>query len=458
MTSENEQKIERLGKKRLSRRDLLKLSAAGAVGITLAPLVSACGPAATTAPAATSAPVATTAPSTGGQQVNIRLLTWYMEQQDQFPKIISDYEAKNPNVKVELQLKTDVTGEYLPALLAAAAADDLPEIYAPHVHSVEFGRKGLGADLVKTLGADFMTDFFPSCINMFKDGDAVYAVGWMAQTMGIFYDPDQFAQAGITAEPETWDDTIKASNQIKEKIPGNLGFLEIGSDGFSVCDVWLPMITGFSDDVDFLRQLDFHEKKWTEQAVVDSLALYGKTVTEGCWQKNLTGMKSEDCDNALYVGKAAAYYDGSWAPTSFQKNAPADLMKRLKVMKTPAVKPGGRHWTGNSAGAAFSIANHSKVKDQAVAFFKYMYSPEVYAWAMNDSKSMPATKGAAAQITDPFMKIMSSWLPDGCRHWLTGPAAQVVADAIMDFTARKTTDPKEVAQIMEDGAAKQNYG
>jgi ABC-type glycerol-3-phosphate transport system substrate-binding protein len=217
------------------------------------------------------------------------------------------------------------------------------------------------------------------------------------------------------------------------------------------------MITGFSGDADTLRQLDFHEKKWTDQAVVDSLTLYGKTISQGLWQKNMTGMKSTDCATAFYQGKAAAYYSGSWNPTTFYQQAPADLMKRMKVMKTPAVTPAGRNWTGNSAGAAFSLSNHSKVKDQAVAFFKYMYSPEVYTWIMNDSKSMPATKSAIAQITDPFMQTMGSWLPDGCRHWLTGPAGQVIADAIMDFTAGKTTDPKAVAQAMEDGAAKLTY-
>ena len=440
-----------MSKKALSRREFLKTAASSAAGLAV---LAACQPAATSAPAATST---TSSSSAGGTPATIRWLTWYSEQQDQYPKIISDYEAKNPGIKIDLQLKTDVTGEYLPALLAAAAADDLPEIFGPHVHSVEFGKKGLAADMVTTLGTDFMTDFFPSCINMFKDGNAVYAVGWMAQTMGVFYDPDQFTQAGITAEPQSWDDMITASKQIKDKIPGNLGAMMIGSDGYSVSDTWLPMITGFSGDADTLRKLDYHEIPWTSQPVVDSLTLYGKTLSQGLWQKNLTGMKDSDCSTAFYQGKAAAFYTGSWSPTTFSKQMPADMFKRLKVMKTPAVTTGGRNWTGNSAGAAFSLANHSKVKDQAVAFFKYVYSPEVYAWAMNNSLSMPATKGAMATITDPFMKTMGSWLPDGCRHWLIGPEAQVIADAIMDFTAGKTTDPKQVAQIMEDGAAKQTY-
>lgn len=444
MSSDNSKQ----NKKRFSRRDFLKLGAAGAAGFAVSPLLAACSPE-TVAPA-------TSAPASGNPAV-VRFWSWYTDQQDQFPKIIADFEALHPNIKVNLELKSDVTGAYLPALLAAAAADDLPEIYAPHVHSVTFGKQGLGADLVKTLGADFMTDFFPSTINMFTDGAAVYAVGWMAQTMGIYYDPDLFAQAGINGEPETWDDMIVASNQIKSKLSGNLGILQSASDGFSVSDTWLPMITGASNDPDTLKKLDYHELPWTDKAVVDSLTLYKKTLDENLWEPNMTSMTQDLCRPALYTGKAAGFYSGSWNPGTFYKEGPPDLMKRLKVMKTPAFAAGGRHWTGNSAGAAFSLSNHSKNKDAAIEFFRYLYSPEVYSWTMNESSSMPSTKTAAAQVTDPLIKTMSSWLGDGCRHWLTGPAGQVIADAIMDFTAGKTTDPVAVAQLMEDGAAKLKY-
>ena len=99
---------------------------------------------------------------TSGNPATVRFWTWYVEQQDQFPQVIADFEEANPNIKVELRLIADVEGAYLPALLAAAAGDDLPEIYAPHVHSVEFGRQGLAADLKADLGADFIAEFFPS--------------------------------------------------------------------------------------------------------------------------------------------------------------------------------------------------------------------------------------------------------------------------------------------------------
>jgi len=52
---------------------------------------------------------------------------------------------------------------------------------------------------------------------------------------------------------------------------------------------------------------------------------------------------------------------------------------------------------------------------------------------------------------------MASWLPDGCRHWLTGPAGQIVADTIMEFTQGNITDPVEAANIMQEGAADLDY-
>ncbi|MBK8021552.1 MAG: extracellular solute-binding protein [Chloroflexi bacterium] len=221
MTAKNDHKT-----KQLSRRDFLKVTAGSAAGL-----------AATAASPVFSAPYLR---QSGSNPAVVRFWSWYTDQEDQFPKVIADFEAANPNIKVELQILADVTGAYLPALLAGAAANDLPEIYAPHVYSVEFGKQGLGANLLTELGADFMEDFFPSANSMFLDGDAQYAIGWMAQTMGFYYDPEMFAQAGIDGEPETWDDMIAAANMLKSALPGNLGMMQDATNGFSVNDLWFP--------------------------------------------------------------------------------------------------------------------------------------------------------------------------------------------------------------------------
>ena len=441
----------------ITRRDVIRKGAAGAAaGLALPSLLTATANAAGTTPAPTRRTQSRRV--TSGNPATVRFWTWYLEQEDQMPQVIADFEEANPNIKVEMRLITDVEGAYLPALLAAAAGDDLPEIYAPHVHSVEFGRQGLAADLKAELGAEFIDAFFPSMNSMFVLGDAQYAVGWMGQTMGIYYDPEMFAAAGIDGEPETWDEMIEAANLIKSNVDGNLGVMQQADNGFSVCDTWLPMITLYSDDPDTLRQLDERDgATWTDQAVVDSLTLYQRTIDEGLWQENMTGMDNTACLNAMYAGAGAAYYSGSWNPPTFYADGPPELVERLKVMKTPTLEAGGRHWTGNSAGAAYSISEHSPNKDAALTFMQYLYSPEVYSKVMIDSSSMPATKAAAELVTDPLILTMASWLPDGCRHWLVGPAGQIVADTAMELTAGNI-DAAGAAEAIEAEAATLDYG
>ena len=170
MTSNNDQS----GKNNVSRREFLKIGAATAAGLAVGAAV----------PALAASAKSTTRRYAQGNPTTVRFWSWYNDQNDAFVKIIADFEAKNPNIKVQLNMLTDVTGAYLPALLAAAATGnvaDMPEIYAPHVHSVEFGRKGIAADLNKELSADSLADFFPSANSMFIDGSALYAVGFMAQ-------------------------------------------------------------------------------------------------------------------------------------------------------------------------------------------------------------------------------------------------------------------------------------
>src|SRR5690606_899349 len=112
-----------------------------------------------------------------------------------------------------------------------------------------------------------------------------------------------------------------------------------------------------------VRLLDIGQARWNEQPVVDALTLYRKTLDGGLWQEGQTGMDQVACLNAMYAGRGAAFYSGSWNPGRIYKDAPPELLERLKVMKTPAVTAGGRHWTGNSAGAAFAVANNSANKD-----------------------------------------------------------------------------------------------
>ena len=64
---------------------------------------------------------------------------------------------------------------------------------------------------------------------------------------------------------------------------------------------------------------------------------------------------------------------------------------------------------------------------------------------------MPATKAAAATVSDPHVKIMTSWLLDGlgAPHILYGPGSETgLSNACVALVQGKTT-PKEAAASIQ---------
>ena len=87
---------------------------------------------------------------------------------------------------------------------------------------------------------------------------------------------------------------------------------------------------------------------------------------------------------------------------------------------------------------------------------KALISQGQFDEALRFAKSL-ATGTPAELVTDPLILTMASWLPDGCRHWLVGPAGQIVADTAMELTAGNI-DAAGAAEAIEATAATLDYG
>jgi ABC-type glycerol-3-phosphate transport system substrate-binding protein len=417
----------------ISRRSLLKAAATGIAGLGAASALAACG-----------------GSGGGNGKATVRMWTWYSQQQEVFPQLISEFEAAHPNITIENRIFGD-TNSYLPALQAAVSGGNPPEIFAPHVLALQYGNAGISADLLSELGSDFTADFFDSANQEYTDGGKQYALGWMAQTFGIFYDPRLLQQAGVTGEPETWDDLIAASLAVEQRT-GKIGTVFANNPGTNGLDLFLPMLTQLTDDPTFVLKLDKLSDglTWENPTVVQALELFDRLVKSGMFQDGINATQTTQAEQLLYTGEAAMLYMGSWVPQDFAQNAPPEFLQNYKVMQTPAIRPGARHWTANQAGAGLAVSATSPNKDAALEFIRFVYSTDRYAKAMNDSNSMPSTKSAAERVSDPVLKQMTSWLLEGngCPHILFGPGSSSTADplaAMIDGAA----GPQDTARAMQ---------
>ena len=388
----------------LSRRSLLRMGSAGAAALGAGPLLAACG--------SDGGSSGSGSGGGGSKKTTVRLWTWYTEDAKEFPRLISAFEAKNPNITIQNRI-FGTPDQFLPALAAAVSGGDPPEIFAPHVRALSYGKAGVSADLKKELGADFLADFFKSANDEYTLDGKQYAVGWEAQTFGLFYNPDLLAKAKVDpAGIETWDDLIAAAPKINA-----IGKAPVGvsaNPGTSGLDFFLPLLAQVSNDPTYFLRLDkLDGATWTDPTVVKALELMQKIVKGGVFQKGVNGTSGDQVAQLFYTGGSAMLFNGSWTPSTLVNNAPAEFVKKYKIMQTPAISAGAKHYTANQAGAGLAVSETSKAKDAALTFLKFIYSPDQYIQTMNNSNSMPCTNTAAEKITNPAVKQMASWLIQG---------------------------------------------
>lgn len=393
--------------------------------------------------------------SSSGSKAKVRVWTFYGEQQAQWPGLIKEFEAANPNITIENRIFGD-TDSYLVALQASVSAGDPPEIYAPHVLAIEYGKAGIGLDLADALGKDFLGNFFKSTNDEYTDDGKQYAIGWMAQTFGLFYNPKILDKAGVDV-PQTWDDLIAAAPAIRSKtglIPCSLS----NNPGPTGLDLMLPMVTQATDNPTLLLDLDMQRNNatWDSPPVIEALKNVKRLVDEKVCAPNINGVTDVQASAAFTNSKAAMYYSGSWEPQGFLTNAPKDFVKTYQVAETPAWKTGAKHWCANQAGAGLSVSAASKNKDAAVDLIKWLYEPDRYSKIMNQSNSMPSTMPAAEKITNPFMKKMTSWLTagNGCPHILFGKGSSDSAASQLAAVIGGQATPEKAAAAIQAGVKK----
>lgn len=421
----------------LSRRSVLRGGLAGAAALAAPAIVSGCD-----------SPDTGGSTSTGGK-ATVRLWTWYNEQRDEWPKLVDEFQSANPNVVVQNRVFGD-PDSYLPALQAAVSAGDPPEIFAPHVLAIEYGKAGVSANLTADLGEDFLKDFFKSTRDEYTDAGKQYALGWMAQTFGIFYDPALFAQAKADV-PETWDDLKVAADRLKAV--GKLPLAVSNSPGTSGLDFFLPLITQVTDNPQLVLDLDLQRNgaRWDSAPVIQALAKVDELNKAGALVPNANALQGPQAEQLLYTGKAAMLFSGSWTPQGFVQNAPEAFVKRYKVAETPAWAAGRKHWTANQAGAGLAVSNNSKSKAAALDFVKFIYEPQRYIRTMNASNSMPSTQTAGAQVSNPILKQMTQWLLEGkgAAHILFGKGSSGSAANGFAGLMGGQTSPEETGKAIQ---------
>ncbi|MFG1806448.1 extracellular solute-binding protein [Streptomyces sp. NPDC049040] len=161
-----------------------------------------------------------------------------------YQALIKDFEAKYPNIKVDYQ-NVDFTTVEQKFKAAAQSGKGAPDVVRTDVGLIpEYASLHYIAPLDGTAALTDTQDFVAGPMNTTKYEGKTYGVPSVTDTLGLLYNKDIFAKAGITTPPATWDELIADSATIKAKVPGVAGTY-VNPDSYFL----FPMLFGEGADL-----------------------------------------------------------------------------------------------------------------------------------------------------------------------------------------------------------------
>jgi multiple sugar transport system substrate-binding protein len=365
---------EEMNPKKLTRREMLRLTAMTGAGLLAASCAPAAPPAApTSAPAAqpTEAPAApTAAPAAAKTPIRLVVMDYDEKMKPDTQAMVDAWNSSQGKSQVELDVYSWGDGpQRLTTEISAGQAPDLANNNSQWIG--QWVSINEIQPLDNLLPKEFLANFVPSGLQAFTIKNQLVAMPYFLDPRAMYYRKDLFDAGGLKA-PETWDDVVVGGVKL-HKPPDMTGYGMTFSRASDDLDYWWYAWFGANG-------ADNNVSIWTPEGKsrwADPLAI---EATQFLVDINLkhkfanADVASAGRDGELqplfYAGKLAMLQTGSWFPTLLKNNAP-DLAYSLVTIpvKTAGMKPITGFWPD-----AVMMFQQSKAKEAAAEFLQYMFN------------------------------------------------------------------------------------
>ncbi len=320
-------------------------------------------------------------------------LTWWDTSDPQnegpaFDKLIEKFNAEYPNVTIKRQSVPfgDAQNKFK---TAAASGSGAPDILRAEVAWVpEFASLGYLYALDGTALLED-NDFLETPLSSNVYDGQTYGVPQVTDTLALMYNKQLFAKAGIDAAPTTWDEVAEASTKLQKV--GAEG-IYLNSGGYFL----LPFMYGEGGD---LVDVD------AEQIVVDSAEnVAGITEAQQLVQSG-AAVKPDANDSygtmmtLFKEGKVAMIVNGPWEVAALDADPQFGGFDNLGVAPVPSGSAGAGAPVGGHNYVIYSGMDEEKAA-AAIAFVKFMSSPESQAFIADELGLLPTSQGAYDLVAD----------------------------------------------------------
>lgn len=399
-------------------------------------------------------------------QENVTIRWWHIQTAEAqaafWQGVADDFMAQHPNVDIEI---TVLENEAFKArLVTVMQAGDPPDLFQSWGGGVlwKYADAGLVRNIAPELEGEWKDSFAAqAALELYGRDGEYFGVPWTWGAVGIFYNKELFARAGLDPEnpPQTWDEFLAAVTTLKEAgiTPISLG----GKDKWPGHFWWVYLALRVGGGDAFLNAYN-REGAFTDEPFVKAGEYLKQLVDLDPFPQGFLGMNYGDQQTAMLDEVAAMELMGQWATGAYQGNSAekaAVLLPKLGWFPFPVVE-GGAGNPGDVLGGGDGFAVGANAPDETVEFLKYITSVEVQSAGTEDPAMgiVPTVEGADEVITDPIKQTIIQFRDEApyfqlyYDQFLPPAVGGIVNDAVEALFAG-VASPQEVAAMIEDSAA-----
>lgn len=315
---------------------------------------------------------------------------WDLNQAPAMEEIARAFEAKNPGIKVEIEVIP--WGQYWTNLETAATGRNLPDVFwlnASHFELYATNNLLMPIDELAANSDLVSPDYYPaSLVEIYSNGGNWYGIPKDMDTIGLWYNKELFDAAGVAYPDETWtwDDLVEAAIALTD----------------AENQVWgiaaeLSHQSGFFNTVyqagGWIVNEDRTKAGHADPATIEGLKFWTDLINVHKASPTMAQMTDTTPISLFESGRAAMYYTGSWNQVRFMNNE--YTRDRVDV----AVLPKGKERAVIIHGLGNVIAANTRHPEEAWKFLEFLGSREAQE-----------IQAATGTVIPSFLELQAGWV------------------------------------------------
>ena len=362
--------------------------------------------------------------------------------------LIDGFTAKYPNVNVKLDF-TAIDG-YSTKMQTLASGGDLPDVFAvqgPTLTALADANQLMDLDQAlatpdydATADSDWKSTFVPSLLEGANAGitaEGTWGVPFTAISVASLYNKDIFSEVGI-APPTTFDQLLSNCRTLSAA-----GYIPMSLTGAAWIN-WWPLLA--QDQT--MRGQSASDFDVNDPNYIRSFEIVKEMADAGCWTESqiTTDIAGE---TALFLQEKTAQF--VTVPENFLQSVEQGASFDLGSYALPALDGKTPNRTLGGGGAnVIAISASSQNKSAAVAFAKYLTSPEVQGGLAATQFTIPSTNidvSASSPLMSAYLDAASQgFLDEAAMPKFTPAGATTYNTEILPNLILGKITPEQAAQ------------